>query len=245
MTKIFLISVIIYFIYVFLRSIDSMQMLQQNKYNRKKTYLKWLKRNPAKAFKNYSIFFIILAIFIFYDNIILLILVFNVLYLILTVNLILERKKSQNKLPLKYTSRVKRLTFTNILTHLIPIIIMSIFVNETNLPYFYLILGLIAYLNNLYILLALLINTPVESFVGYYFKRKAINKIKGMKNLKVIGITGSYGKTSSKNILNDILNIKYNVVPTPKNFNTPFGLMITINNYLDKQFFERKISFYS
>ena len=43
------------------------------------------------------------------------------------VNLILERKKSQNKLPLKYTSRVKRLTFTNILTHLIPIIIMSIF----------------------------------------------------------------------------------------------------------------------
>ena len=70
MTKIFLISVIIYFIYVFLRSIDSMQMLQQNKYNRKKTYLKWLKKNPAKAFKNYSIFFIILAIFIFYDNII-------------------------------------------------------------------------------------------------------------------------------------------------------------------------------
>ena len=55
-----------------------------------------------------------------------------------------------------------------------------------------------------------------------------------MKSLKVIGITGSYGKTSSKNILNDILNIKYNSLPTPKNFNTPFGLMITINNYLDK-----------
>ena len=55
-----------------------------------------------------------------------------------------------------------------------------------------------------------------------------------MKSLKVIGITGSYGKTSSKNILNDILNIKYNSMPTPKNFNTPFGLMITINNYLDK-----------
>ena len=234
MTKMFLISVIIYFIYVLLRSTDSMHMLQQNKYNRKKTYLKWIKKNKIKTFKNYSIFFITLSIFIFYNNIILLMLCFNVLYLILTVNLILERKKSQNKLPLKYTARVKRLTFTNILTHLIPIILMSIFVDETNLPYYYLLLGLIAYLNNLYILVALLINTPVESLVGYYFKRKAINKIKNMKSLKVVGITGSYGKTSSKNILNDILNIKYNVVPSPKNFNTPFGLMITINNYLDK-----------
>ena len=234
MTKIFLITVIIYFIYTFLKSQDSMHMLQQNKYNRKKTYLKWLKKNPKKAFKDYSILFIVLSIFIFYDNLILLMLCFNVLYLILTVNLLLERKKSQNKLPLKYTARVKRLTFTNILTHLIPIIIMSLFVDETNIIYFYLILGLIAYLNNLYILVALLINTPVESLVGYYFKRKAINKIKSMKTLKVVGITGSYGKTSSKNILNDILNIKYNSMPTPKNFNTPFGLMITINNYLDK-----------
>ena len=66
------------------------------------------------------------------------------------------------------------------------------------------------------------------------FKRKAIRKLKEMTNLKVVGITGSYGKTSSKNILNDILNVKYNSFPTPKNFNTPVGLIITINNYLDK-----------
>ena len=55
MTKIFLITVIIYFIYTFLKSQDSMHMLQQNKYNRKKTYLKWLNKNPKKAFKEYSI----------------------------------------------------------------------------------------------------------------------------------------------------------------------------------------------
>ena len=234
MAKEFLISVIIYFVYVFLKSGDSMHMLQQNKYNRKKTYLKWLAKNPAKAFKDYSIFFLILIIFVFFNNLPLLILCFNFLYLALTVNLILERRKSQNKLPLKYTSRVKRLVFTNTLVLLLPIIIMCFFVNETNLVYCYLILGLFAYLNSIYILIALLINTPVESLVGLYFKQKAINKIKSMKSLKVIGITGSYGKTSSKNILNDILNIKYNAMPTPKNFNTPFGLMITINNYLDK-----------
>ena len=234
MTKEFLISSVIYFVYIFFRSEDSMHMLQQNKYNRKKTYLKWLNKNKTKAFKNLSIIFILLSVFIFIDNTFLLMLCFNFIYLFLIINLLLERKQSQNKLPLKYTARVKRLTFTNILVVLIPIIVMSIFVNKSNLVYCYLILGLFAYLNNLYILLALLINTPVESLVGFYFKNKAIHKIKSMKTLKVIGITGSYGKTSSKNILNDILNIKYNSLPTPKNFNTPFGLMITINNYLDK-----------
>ena len=93
MTKEFLFSVIIYFIYVCLKSTDSMHMLQQNKYNRKKTYLKWLSKNPAKCFKDYSILFILLIIFIFFENIPLLILCFNFLYLALTVNLILERKK--------------------------------------------------------------------------------------------------------------------------------------------------------
>ena len=55
-----------------------------------------------------------------------------------------------------------------------------------------------------------------------------------MPSLKVIGITGSYGKTSSKNILNDILNVKYNSFATPKSFNTMYGLMNAINNYMDK-----------
>ena len=61
-----------------------------------------------------------------------------------------------------------------------------------------------------------------------------MKKLKVMNNLKVIGITGSYGKTSSKNILSDILNVKYNALPTPKNLNTPYGLIITINNHLNK-----------
>ena len=78
------------------------------------------------------------------------------------------------------------------------------------------------------------INKPWEKSVYYYYFNKAKKKLKNMSNLKVIGITGSYGKTSSKNILSDILNIKYDCLPSPKNFNTTYGLMITINNHLDK-----------
>ena len=55
-----------------------------------------------------------------------------------------------------------------------------------------------------------------------------------MANLKIIGITGSYGKTSCKNILADVLNVKFNALPTPKSLNTFNGLMITINNKLSK-----------
>ncbi len=55
-----------------------------------------------------------------------------------------------------------------------------------------------------------------------------------MPNLNIIGITGSYGKTSSKNILNTVLSSEFNSYPTPKSFNTPYGLMKSINNGLDK-----------
>lgn len=215
-----IIPYIIYLIYIFVRSNDTIHMLQQNKYNAKNTYIKWMKKNNKKCFYIEDMLFILLVI----NN--------DILFSILYTLLILKRltTKKQNKLPLKYTSRVKRLIFTNMLMHILPILIL----NNLKINYTYLILGYIAFINSVYVLLSIYINTPVEKLVGYYYKTKAKNKLKSMNNLKVIGITGSYGKTSSKNILNDILNIKYNSMPTPKNYNTPFGLMITINNYLDK-----------
>ena len=79
-----------------------------------------------------------------------------------------------------------------------------------------------------------MINKPAEKIVYNYYKSKAQNKLKNMPNLKIIGITGSYGKTSSKNILSDILNVKYNALPTPRNLNTYNGLIMTVNNNLDK-----------
>ena len=215
-----IIPYIIYLIYIFVRSKDTIHMLQQNKYNAKNTYIKWMKKNTKKCFYVEDMFFMLLII----NN--------NILFSVLYTLLILKRlsTKKQNKLPLKYTSRVKRLIFTNMLMHILPIILLEYF----KIDYIYLILGYIAFTNSVYVLLSIYINTPVEKLVGYYYKSKAKSKLRSMNNLKVIGITGSYGKTSSKNILNDILNIKYNSMPTPKNYNTPFGLMITINNYLDK-----------
>lgn len=52
------------------------------------------------------------------------------------------------------------------------------------------------------------------------------------KNLTVIGITWSYGKTSQKEILETILAKKYHVLTTEGNKNTPLGVADTIEKRL-------------
>ena len=52
------------------------------------------------------------------------------------------------------------------------------------------------------------------------------------KNLQVIGITGSYGKTSVKFFLTTLLSAKHNVLCTPENYNTPMGVVKTVRENL-------------
>ncbi len=61
------------------------------------------------------------------------------------------------------------------------------------------------------------------------FVRSAKKKLSA-SSLKVIGITGSYGKTSCKQILAGILSKKYRVLSTPRSHNTPLGIALTLNS---------------
>ena len=56
--------------------------------------------------------------------------------------------------------------------------------------------------------------------------------LKACPDLKVIGITGSYGKTSVKYFLSTALKAKYNVLMTPESYNTPMGVVKTIREQL-------------
>src|SRR5699024_11383135 len=47
-------------------------------------------------------------------------------------------------------------------------------------------------------------------------------------NLKVIGITGSVGKTSTKELIASVLAQKYHVLKTEGNYNNEIGLPLTI-----------------
>lgn len=61
------------------------------------------------------------------------------------------------------------------------------------------------------------------------FVKRAKQKL-SVSNIKVVGVTGSYGKTSTKQILYSILSKKFKVLATPRSHNTPLGLALSINN---------------
>lgn len=70
-------------------------------------------------------------------------------------------------------------------------------------------------------------------FLSYALKAK--QKLQTLDNLIVIAITGSYGKTSTKNFLAAILGSKFNIYATPRSVNTYKGLVSDINNYLSSE----------
>lgn len=73
---------------------------------------------------------------------------------------------------------------------------------------------------------------PIEILIKKAYITKAKRKLSKFKIIK-IGITGSYGKTSTKNILTALLEKEYKVCCTPKNFNTEMGITKTILENLD------------
>ena len=75
-------------------------------------------------------------------------------------------------------------------------------------------------------------STMIEKFLFLTYKKEAKKKLHDMKDLKVVAITGSYGKTSIKNFVAQILSKKFNVYATPRSINTLGGIMGDINNSL-------------
>ena len=69
---------------------------------------------------------------------------------------------------------------------------------------------------------------PAEKLIAQHYINDAKKILRSVKGIKVIGITGSFGKTSTKYILSRILSEKYNVLHTPESFNTPMGVVRTI-----------------
>lgn len=82
-------------------------------------------------------------------------------------------------------------------------------------------------LSPLFVIIAFLIALPVEESVKKFYLKKAKKKLKKV-SCKKIAITGSFGKTSTKNILYQILKEEFDVCATPKSFNTPMGICKTI-----------------
>ena len=215
-----LIIVFLVFIYaITYKSKRTLHMLQQNLYNENNRYIKWVLKN-RRQFISLDLLLVgisLIGIYVIFD----LSFISNLCLILVILLLILigygwkrQIENDQNKKKLVITARIKRLIFTMSLLYLIPVVFAIKDVYNVRLIWIVVFIeSLMIYLNVFVAFIALIINTPVEKCVYLYYKKIAQNKLKSMPNLKIIGITGSYGKTSSKNILSDILNIKYNALP--------------------------------
>ncbi len=225
---------IISYIYLIYKSKKALHMLQQNLYNMNNRYIKWIMKHFKDVFLSVDLLAILFLIIGFFRK--------QEIYFILVfacylIGIFIVRRKNiqeskVTKKPLVITARIKRLLVTVSILYLSLIVIY--YFNRNISFSLLIILSVMIYLNYFILLVCNIINKPVEKCVYIYYYRKAVTKLKLMNNLKVIGITGSYGKTSSKKILNDILGSKFISLATPRNLNTEYGLMITINNHLDK-----------
>ncbi|MBR3697316.1 MAG: UDP-N-acetylmuramoyl-tripeptide--D-alanyl-D-alanine ligase [Clostridia bacterium] len=218
------ISLLLFYIYFYKKIRHGLHILQlENYYNDR--YITWVKKNIKTLIDIKTICFMIVPIlfFIIEKN--------NLAYLveiILFIYLILNSKRKKEKKPFVNTSRIKRMFFT----YLILAVLIAYVVNNVNTVLAILIINFISIIAYIFVYIVNLINSPVENGIRKKFCKLAMDKLKDLKTLEVVGITGSYGKTSTKYIVNTILSQKFNTLMTPESYNTTMGVVRTINENL-------------
>ena len=135
-----------------------------------------------------------------------------------------DRRGTKEKKPFAYTKRMKRLIGASGAVALAAAALVS----ATPVPPYI----LLCFAPLLPIAAAALMQ-PVENHINMGFFRDAQATLAARPDLIKIGITGSFGKTSTKFVLATILSEKYCVLASPASFNTPMGLTRVIREMLE------------
>ena len=243
----FIIS-ILWIVMMYSKSLHFLHIIQLEGYSSKK-FSKWINENKRKIYNSNDIYFFIISLtlsFIFTlfikTNNIDIIILFLIALLFFITNIKLALKKVSAKKPFVYTKRAKRLiaiTFTLInLDFLFTILLLQILTKNIlfYFPLCTLVLSIIYILNIYYVSSANYLSVPIENKINMKYYNMAIKKIRSMDNILTVGITGSYGKTSTKYIASTILAEKFRVKITPESYNTPMGISKIINNELNDDY---------
>lgn len=144
-------------------------------------------------------------------------------------------RSDRQKKPLKYTSRLQRLLAAAVGIVLLPVGAGAALWSANGLegtPWFLAGLYMADLGVPLWVWLAGHLMRPVEGSIQEGFKRQARRRLAARPELTVVGITGSYGKTSVKFIIAEILKQRYSVLATPSSYNTPMGICLVVNEKL-------------
>lgn len=144
---------------------------------------------------------------------------------------IIYRAKSKIRVKAKFTKRFTRIFVVGFL---------FFFAINACVFYFAKRFGLLAYalpitaisvtLIPLSLIFGAAINYPYDRIKYLLTIRGAKKKLSENKNLKVIFVTGSFAKTTTKRYLYEILKDDYKTVATPKSFNTPIGICLSVKD---------------
>lgn len=145
--------------------------------------------------------------------------------LLLTAALNLPKKA---KKPLVVTARVRRLFAVQAALLAVALVLACAFAPWRALFW----LGLFCCIVWFWVRVAAWLAAPMEKAIAKRFVEDARRRLAAMPDMTVIGITGSYGKTSTKSFLHALLSVKYNVLMTPESFNTTMGVVRTIREHM-------------
>lgn len=226
-----LFSFLSFFLYMFLKVSKDLHMVQLNSY-RVKRYQKWVIKNITQYINWRNTTPLIALIILFFSKSYLSIGLWGACYLFL----IFSNVNYPSKLPLQYTSRAKRLYSVIIgeFTIIVSIILYNYYLSNS----FYVLylgiitLSLLCYFSFVTAIIGSLIIAPLEKMIDQWYYNDAKSKINKYSNLITIGVTGSFGKTSTKFILFDLLSPFFNTLMTPHSFNTKMGVTKIVRNEL-------------
>ena len=227
------IYLILLYIYYLHKMKHGFHILQLESYKNER-YRRWINENKNQIFKKREILLILPLIFIFINKT-----VAFIVGIIIAILLYLSRDIYKEKKPIVITKRIKRMFLTASILFIILLVLANIF-NINNLVMCKIIVTIalididtLVMLSLYVVMLINKVNSPIENKINKGFYNKAKKKLEENSQITVIGITGSYGKTSTKYILSTILEQKYNVLMTPESYNTTMGVVRTINEKLN------------
>ncbi len=142
------------------------------------------------------------------------------------IGVVYRYKFARMKVKFRFTPRMIRFFSLAFILNLASFSLLNIFISAP-----YVILSVCIIFSRFSLIIFHFILMPFEWQIRRGFIFKAEHKLSDC-NVITIGITGSYGKTSAKNILNGILKNHFYTLQTPASFNTPLGIAKTINDKL-------------
>ena len=230
LTVLAVIAAIVWIIYFAEKFRTALHMLQQESYLNI-SYLKWVKKNLKKNIRVLDLFAPVLAFAIWFLSKETALGIFAVLAAFSSWYIKKTRPKAKKKLV--YTARVKRLVATgSVLTLALAVLFAWMFIS--GISYTFLIMAASNVLMFVFASLVNIINRPIELYINHWYYSDAKKIMKSRDNLKTVGVTGSYGKTSSKFILAQILAEKFSTLATPESYNTTMGVIKTVRMNLQR-----------